>query len=276
MGRRAGRSVVTGSGLAVERSGQVVSLVLDRPEKRNALNDDVLARLGGELRAVAQDASVHVLVLRGSGDHFCAGFDLDTVRADEMSEDRMQREREQLFDPALLLRDLPMPTVAVVQGACVAAGLLFSQMCDLVIASDDAFFYNPLPRMGGVGLELLIEPWDIGVRRAKRYLFTGERIPASVALELGMITDLTTRERLAEDAEALTRRIAVMPPVTLSLLKRSLNRTQDLMGMRDSLEYHFALHHLGHASAESRRLLHAARAGKPLKDYFEARDRGEL
>ena len=267
---------MSGDGLTVERHGQVLSLVLDRPEKRNALNDDVLAALGAELRAVAQDRSVHVLVLRGNGEHFCAGFDLDTVRADEPSEDRMRREREQLFEHALLLRNLPMPTVAVVQGACVAAGLIFSQMCDLIIASDDAFFYDPLPRMGGVGLELLIEPWDIGVRRAKRYLFTGERIPASVALELGMITDLTTRDRLAEDAEALTNRIASMPPVTLSLLKRSLNHTQDLMGMRDSLEYHFALHHLGHASTESQRLLHEARAGKSLKDYFEARDRGEL
>lgn len=267
---------MSSGGLIVERGGPVLSLVLDRPEKRNALNDDVLARLGEELDAVARDPSVHVLVLRGNGEHFCSGFDLDTVRADEQSEDRMRREREQLFDRALLLRDLPMPTVAVVQGACVAAGLLFSQMCDLVVASEDAFFYNPLPRMGGVGLELLLEPWDMGVRRAKRYLFTGERIPASVALELGMITDLSTRDRLASDAAALVDRIVAMPPLTLSLLKRSLNRTQDLMGMRDSLEHHFALHHLGHASAESRQLLHAAREGKPLKDYFEARDRGEL
>lgn len=261
-------------GLAVERDGRVLSLVLARPEKRNALNAAMLARIGEELRAAAHDASAHVLVLRGAGEHFCAGMDLDTVSADELSEDRMRREREQLFEQALLLRDLPMPTVAVVQGACIAAGLLFSQACDLVVASEDAFFYNPLPRMGGVGLELLLEPWDIGVRRAKRYLFTGDRIPAAVALELGMITDLTTRERLAEESEALARRIAAMPPVTLSLLKRSLNRTQDLMGMRDALEYHFALHHLGHATAESQQLLHEDRQAKPLKDYFEARDRG--
>jgi enoyl-CoA hydratase len=267
---------VSRDGLAVQRAGSVLELILDRPEKRNALNDALLARIGDELRAAARDTSTHVLVLRGNGDHFCAGFDLDTVRADELSEDRMRREREQLFEQSLFLRDLPMPTVAVVQGACVAAGLLLSQMCDLIIASEDAFFYNPLPRMGGVGLELLLEPWDMGVRKAKRYLFTGDRIPAAAALELGMITDLTTRERLSEEAQALTERIAAMPPVTLSLLKRSLNRTQDLMGMRAALEYHFALHHLGHASAESQHLLHAARQGKPLKDYFQARDQGTL
>jgi enoyl-CoA hydratase len=267
---------VTEPGLCVEHDGPILSLILDRPEKRNALDDALLSRLGEALRTTARDPSTRVVVLRGNGDHFCAGFDLDTVRSDEPSEDRMRREREQLFELSLFLRDLPVPTIAVVQGACVAAGLLLSQMCDLIVASEDAFFYNPLPRMGGVGLELLIEPWDIGVRKAKRYLFTGERIPAPVALELGMITDLTAREQLLPAATGIAKQIADMPPVTLSLLKRSLNRTQDLMGMRDALEYHFAVHHLGHASAESRHLLHAAREGKSLREYFESRDRGGL
>jgi enoyl-CoA hydratase len=263
-------------GLAVEQENGVLTLTLDRHEKRNALDEKLLARLAEELDAAAHDSAVHVLVLRGSGDHFCAGFDLDTVRADEPPEQRMAREREQLFERALFLRDLPMPTIAAVQGACVAAGLLLSQMCDLVVASDDAFFYDPLPRMGGVGLELLVEPWDMGIRRAKRYLFTGDRIPARHALELGMVTDLTTRDGLAEEVRSLAARIAEMPPVTMSLIKRSLNRTQDLMGMREALEYHFALHQLGHESAESQALLHAAREGRPLKEYFRKRDEGEL
>jgi enoyl-CoA hydratase len=264
------------AGLLVEADGAVLTLTLDRPEKRNALTGELLARLGEELERAARDASVRVLVLRGSGDHFCSGFDLDTVQADESSEARMLREREQLFERALFLRDLPLPTVAVVQGGCVAAGLLLSQMCDLVVASDDAFFYDPLPRMGGVGLELLVEPWDMGFRRAKRYLFTGDRIPAAEALELGMVTDLTTRAELDEVVRALAERVAAMPPVTLSLIKRSLNRAQDLSGMRDALEHHFALHQLGHASAESQALLHVAREGRPLKDYFRKRDEGEL
>jgi enoyl-CoA hydratase len=121
-----------------------------------------------------------------------------------------------------------------------------------------------------------MEPWDMGVRKAKRYLFTGERIPAGVALELGMVTDVVEREELETTVGALAERIAGMPPVTLSLIKRSLNRTQDLMGMRDSLELHFALHQFGHATQESRALLHEAREGRPLKDYFNRRDEGKL
>ena len=264
------------AGLLVEAGGPILTLTLDRPEKRNALNDALLSRLGEELERAFRDSDLRVVVIRGAGEHFCSGFDLDTVKADESSEERARREREQLFERALFLRDLPIPTVAAVQGACVAAGLLLSQMCDLVVATDDAFFYDPLPRMGGVGLELLVEPWDMGFRRAKRYLFTGDRIPAEDALELGMVTDLTTRAELDETVASLAQRIAEMPPVTLALIKRSLNRAQDLAGMREALEYHFALHQLGHATAESRDLLHAAREGRPLKDYFRKRDEGEL
>jgi enoyl-CoA hydratase len=269
---------VTGAGehVRAERDGAVVTITLDRPEKRNALDATMLAGLDRALADAEDDGSVHVVVVRGAGDHFCAGFDLGTVDAGELVEDRFVREREQLFARALALRDLRKPTIASVQGACVAAGLLISQMCDLVVAADDAYFYDPLPKMGGVGLELLVEPWDIGVRRAKRYLFTGDRIPAADALALGMVTDLVPAARLAEETAELARRVAEMPPGTLALLKRSLNRTQDLMGMRDALEQHFALHELGHATQESRALLHAAREGRSLKDYFARRDEGSL
>jgi enoyl-CoA hydratase len=259
-----------------ERDDAVATITLDRPQKRNALDSAMLAALDDALAAAERDESVHVVVVRGEGEHFCAGFDLGTVKGDELVEDRFVREREQLFERALALRDLRKPTIASVQGACVAAGLLISQMCDLVVAADDAFFYDPLPKMGGVGLEVLVEPWDIGVRRAKRILFTGERIAAADALALGMVTDLVPADRLAEATAELARRVAAMPPVTLALLKRSLNRTQDLMGMRDALEQHFALHEFGHATQESRALLHAAREGRRLKDYFAQRDEGNL
>lgn len=263
-------------GVTIERRDGVFTIALDRADKRNALNMTMLEALDRAIENVARDKEARVVVLRGNGPDFCAGFDLGTVHAEELAEERFEREREQLFERALRIRSLPMPTIAAVQGACIAAGLLLSQMCDLVVASDDATFYNPLPRMGGVGLELLIEPWDMGVRRAKRYLFTGERIPALMALELGMVTDVAERARFDAVLDELVERIAGLPPVTLALIKRSLNRTQDLMGMRDALEYHFALHQFGHATQESRALLHEAREGRPLKEYFNRRDEGKL
>lgn len=262
--------------VAVQRDGAVFHVVLNRPEKRNALTNDMLAAITSALGDAERDAEVRVVVLRAAGSDFCAGFDLSRLRSEELPEDRMVREENELYGRALALRNLSKPTIAAVQGGCIAGGLLFSQMCDLIVASTDAYFYNPLLRMGGVGLELLMEPWDLGIRQAKRYLFTGERIPADVALKLGMITDLVERDALDSTTNALAAKIAAMPPTTMRLLKKSINRTQDLMGMRDALEQHFALHEFGHTTRESQQLLHEARERQSLKSYFAQRDKGDL
>jgi enoyl-CoA hydratase len=262
--------------ISTEKEGAVFHITLNRPGKRNALTSDMLFAIETALGDAERDADVRVVVLRAAGPDFCAGFDLSRLRSEELPEERMVREEAELYDKALTLRNFPKPTIAAVQGGCIAGGLLFSQMCDLIVASDDAYFYNPLVRMGGVGLELLMEPWDLGIRQAKRYLFTGERIPADVALKFDMITDVTSRETLAAATLELATKIAAMPPVTVRLLKKSINRTQDLMGMRAALDYHFAMHELGHTTRESQQLLHEARERQSLKDYFAKRDKGDL
>ncbi len=256
----------------MERDGALLGVVLNRPEKRNALTREMMVRIQAVLDEARKDEGVRVVVLRAEGPDFCSGFDLSAVDERESSEARMEREEEELFSKALEIRNCPKPTVAAVQGACIAAGLMLSQACDLVVASDDAYFYNPLVRMGGIGLEVFFEPWDMGIRRAKRYLFTGERIPADVALSFGMVSDVASRAQLQAVTLQLARKVAAMPPVALRLLKRSLNHTQDLMGMRAALEYHFALHEFGHSTDECRRLLHDARRGRSLKEFFAQRD----
>ena len=262
--------------IGVERDGALVHVILNRPEKRNALTRDMMLALQAALRDAERDAGVRVIVLRAAGPDFCAGFDLSRLRSEELPEERMAREEEELYGKALEIRNFSKPTIAAVQGGCIAGGLLLSQMCDLIIASDDAYFYNPLVRMGGVGLEVLMEPWDLGIRQAKRYLFTGERIPADVALRLGMITDVASRQTLPTATVELATKVAAMPPVTLRLLKKSINHTQDLMGMRASLDHHFAMHEFGHTTRESQQLLHEARERRPLKEYFTTRDEGDL
>jgi enoyl-CoA hydratase/carnithine racemase len=270
------QAVGDSAAVRVEREGPLLHVVLNRPEKRNALTRDMLLALQAAFRDSEHDADVRVVVLRAEGPDFCAGFDLSRLRSEELPEDRMEREEVELYGNALAIRNFPKPTIAAVQGGCIAGGLLFSQMCDLIIASDDAYFYNPLVRMGGVGLELLMEPWELGIRQAKRYLFTGERIPADVALKCGMITDVVSAQTLAAATAELAMKIAAMPPVTIRLLKKSINRTQDLMGMRAALDYHFALHQFGHTTRESQQLLHEARERQSLKEYFAKRDKGDL
>ncbi len=262
--------------IVVEQAEHIAHVILNRAEKRNALTSEMLSTLEEALRSAARDSEVRVVILRANGPDFCAGFDLSRLKSEELAEERMAREEEELYNRGLALRNLPKPTIAAVQGGCIAGGLLLSQMCDLIVASDDAYFYNPLVRMGGVALELLMEPWDVGIRRAKRYLFTGERIPADVALKFGMITDLVSRDKLLAATTDIAKKISAMPPTTIRLLKKSLNRTQDLMGMRASLDYHFAMHEFGHTTRESQQLLHEARERQSLKEYFAKRDHGDL
>ncbi len=262
--------------LIVERNGPIFHIVFNRPKKRNALTSEMFGLFAEALAEAERDSSIHVVILRAAGRDFCAGFDLSRLRSDEFHEDRFKREEEDLYNRGLALRNLSKPTIASIQGGCIAGGLLFSQMCDLIVASDDAYFYNPLVRMGGVALELLMEPWDLGIRQAKRYLFTGDKIPADVALKLGMITDLTPRASLEATTLEIAQKIAAMPPMTMRLLKKSINRTQDLMGMRASLDYHFAVHEFGHTTQESAKLLHEAREKRSLKEYFAKRDTGDL
>lgn len=262
--------------LIVEKDGPLLHIVFNRPEKRNALTAEMFELLAKALSVAEIDQDIHVAILRANGRDFCAGFDLSRLRSDEFHEDRFKREEADLYNRGLALRNLSKPTIAAVQGNCIAGGLLFSQMCDLIVASDDALFYNPLVRMGGVALEILMEPWDLGIRQAKRYLFTGDKIPAEVALKLGMVTDIAPRESLEAATVEIAKKIAAMPPTTMKLLKKSINHTQDTMGMRAALDYHFALHEFGHTTQESAKLLHEAREKRSLKEYFAKRDTGDL
>lgn len=252
----------------------ILRITLARPEKRNALTEQMLTELRSAVDAAAERMDFSVVVVDAEGDHFCAGYDLNEIEAQESLEARFVRERRVLFDLAAAIRNLPQPTIAVVQGGTVAAGLLISQSCDLVAASDDAFFYNPLVKMGGVGLEVLLEPYDLGFRRAKRILFTGARVSASEALELGMITDLVPRDQLEPAVSALIEKVCALPPLTLRLLKRSINAAEDMQGRRAGIDNHFNLHEFGHATGESRSLLHEERIRRNPTDYIHARETG--
>ena len=92
-------------------------------------------------------------------------------------EGKYAHEQVMYFDRCIAIRDFPKPTIAAVQGKCVAAGLMLASMCDLIVAADDASFQNPVLRMSGMGVELLVEPWELGARKAKEFLLcTGDTI----------------------------------------------------------------------------------------------------
>jgi enoyl-CoA hydratase len=145
---------------------------------------------------------------------------------------------------------MPKPTIAMVQGACIAGGLMLAWVCDLIIASDDAFFSDPVVRMGIPGVEYFAHVHELNPRIAKEFLFLGERMGAERAWQMGMVNKVVPRDVLEDVTLDVARRIAQMPRLGLQLTKQAVNNAEDLMGKRATMDMVFGLHHFAHAHNE--------------------------
>jgi enoyl-CoA hydratase len=269
--------------ILVERRGAVELVTMNRPEVRNAQNTQLLNELDEALHAADRDPDVNVIVIAGAGPHFSSGHDLKAyvgeAPADEWHERRktpegkFQHERQMYFEKALAIRDLTTPTIAMVQGKCIAGGLMVACMCDLIVASDDAVFQNPVLRMTGAGVEVLAEFADLGPRKAKEFLWTGDEIEATEAHRLGLVNRVVPRGALEEETMLLAERIAKMPPVVVQNVKRSVNHAMDLAGYRNALEYHFMVHQFQHNTKTSLDALEERKQKGSMKEVFRERDR---
>lgn len=240
--------------VTTEQMGSVRRLWLDRDNARNAQSQQMLDELDQALSAAKDDQETRVLVLAAKGKHFSAGHDLKEAqakRADFSVEERWAYEEKRYFGYCMALWDFPKPTIAQVQGACVAAGFMLANMCDLIVASDDALFSDPVTHtMGAAATEVLIHPWVMGLRQAKEFLFLGERMSAARAYELGFVNRVVPTSDLDAQTLAMAQRIAQAPPFAMRILKKSLNRSIEVQGIREALSAHFDLHQLSHVSDE--------------------------
>jgi enoyl-CoA hydratase len=251
--------------VTTERRGTVGIVRMNRPQYRNAQNSAMTYALDDAFAAAAADDEIKVIVLAGAGEHFSAGHDIGSPGRDvdkffprrasmwwdhvgqPGAEGRMARESEVYLGMCRRWRELPKPTIASVQGACVAGGLMLAWSCDLIVAGEDAFFADPVLRMGIPGVEYFAHPWVMGPRFAKEFLFTGERVGAERALQLGMVNRVVPRTELEDQTLALAEKIAEMPRLGLGLTKMAVNQAEDLMGMRAGMDAAFGLHHVAHA-----------------------------
>ncbi|HEX3669638.1 MAG TPA: enoyl-CoA hydratase [Acidimicrobiia bacterium] len=264
-----------------EVDGPVCTITLDRPESANAQNTRLIDELDGAFDRADADDDVRVVVLAGEGKHFSAGHDLKELltKGDEWAkmrdtpEGKLRHEQVMYFDRCVKIRDFRKPTIAAVQGACAAAGLMLACMCDLIVAADDARFSNPVLRMTGAGVELLVEPWELGPRKAKEFLLCAETIDADDAERFGLVNKVVPRAELAEAARAMADKVALVPPVTAQAVKDSINRMLDLQGQRESWRYHFMIHQFVSNTATA---LDAAEARqKGGMDSVRAEQRGD-
>jgi enoyl-CoA hydratase len=264
-----------------ERRGPVAVVTMNRPEYGNAQNSKMTYALDAAFTRAVDDGEVKVIVLAGSGKHFSGGHDIGTPGRDigqsferkavihwdhvdkQGVESRFARESEVYLGMCRRWREIPKPMIAMVQGACIAGGLMLAWSCDFIVASDDAFFSDPVVRMGIPGVEYFAHPWVMNPRAAKEFLFTGDRFGAQRARELGMVNQVVPRDDLEATVMGIAERISAMPRLGLALTKKAVNQAEDLMGMRSGMDSVFGLHHAAHA--------HNAEVGKDSLAGMDAR-----
>jgi enoyl-CoA hydratase len=250
-----------------EQHDAIAVITLNRPDARNAQDRRLTYELDAAFSRFAADDDARVAILRGAGKHFSSGHDISgngdfstpypataTMWHEhgnaEGAEWLFAYEAEAWVGMCKRWREIPKPTIASVHGACIAGGLALAWACDLIVASDDAFFADPTVTMGAPGIEFFCHPWEMGPRQAKEFLFAGERMPADRAYDVGMVNRVVRREQLDDEVMALAQRIAERPRFALALAKKAVNVSVDLMGMREAIEHAFALHELSHLHNE--------------------------
>jgi enoyl-CoA hydratase len=268
-----------------EVDGSVATITMNRPEVANAQDTTLLDELDAAFDRADEDDDVRVVVLAGAGNHFSSGHDLKALVGQaepdkwrlmrETPEGKLRHEQVMYYDRCLKIHDFRKPTIAAVQGSCIAAGLMLACMCDLIVAADDAVFQNPVLRMTGAGVELLIEPWELGARKAKEFLLTGDKIDAQEAWRLGLINKVVPRDDLEAATKELAEKIALVPPTTAQVVKGSINHMLDLQGQRDSFRYHFMAHHWMHNTSTALTALEQRKSRTSMKEVFADRDKGD-
>lgn len=242
----------------------VARIVLNRPNARNAQNTALLYALNDAFDRAAQDDDIKVVILAAAGKDFSAGHDLrESAESRDMgryrtvgtwcgfgcagSEAQMAREKEVYLGFSERWRNFAKPTIAAVQGRCIAGGLMLVWPCDIIIAAEDAQFLDNTVNMGVPGAEFFQHPWELGVRKAKELLFTAGWWSAAEALRLGMVNHVVPPDGLTDFTLAMAQRIAQQPLFALKLAKEAVNTAQDAQGRVTAMQTSFALHQLAHA-----------------------------
>ncbi|MDP2919083.1 MAG: enoyl-CoA hydratase [Dehalococcoidia bacterium] len=265
-----------------EKQGHVARIIANRPEVRNAQSRLMLEEIDNAFREADADDDVRVIVVGGKGQHFSAGHDLGSK--DEMAdretrgypkniEERVSRSRRLYLETTLRWRNISKPTIAMVQGYCIMGGLMLACACDIIIAAEDARFSDRSVRQGSPHVQIDNLPWEVGIRKAKEILWTGDFFDAHEALRLGLVNRVVTVDKLETETMELANRIALQEPFVVRMSKASLNATQDMMGYTNAVSASFRFHNL----TDQRRNIEGFRVprkeGESVADWVARRDK---
>lgn len=245
--------------------GTIARIWLSRPEAINAQNVDMLYQLNSAFDRAVTDEEVKCIILAARGKHFSAGHDMNEEVTNEAISERevvgtwtsanwvdpegyYAREKEIYEGFCKRWRNISKPTVAQVQGKAIAGALMLIWPMDFVVASDDATFQDNTVLIGLPGIEYFCHAWELGIRRAKEFLMTGEPISADEAKQIGMVNRVVPREQLEESALELARTLSNRPTFAMKMAKDLINATYDAQGFENVQRAAFNAHHLIHTN----------------------------
>lgn len=233
-------------------------ITLDRPRKFNALNVEVVANTFRIVSDMNDDDDVSVIVIQGAGDNFSVGYDItEEVESGISRPEDWHAQLTKNVNLSMALWESKKPTIAAVDGWCLAGACELAMACDMIVATDRAQFGEPEIRFGSGPVTLLM-PFILGQKKTMELLLTGDVISAEQALEFGMINRIVSPDLLVSSVEKLASKIALTPLVTLRLTKTALTRAYEMMGLRQAVS----------ANLDMAATLNAAYS--PEKSEFEA------
>lgn len=248
--------------IRLQRRGAVALLTLARPQRLNAIDKRMLGELQLSLDEVERDEEIRALVITGAGGNFSSGFDLkEQMETRPSGVDAWREILDRDFSTIMRFWHLKKPTIAAVQGYCLAGGCELALSCDITIAAEDAVFGEPELRFGA-GIVVMLLPWLVGPKRAKQIILTGDdKLSARRAEAIGLVNEVVPVGQEVERALAIAADLAVIDPMALRETKRALNRTYEIMGMGEALEaaLDIDLAIEGEGTADKRQFLDIAR-----------------
>ena len=222
--------------IEISRQGPVALLGLNRPEKHNAINGNMLDEIGKALDQFESDDEIYSIVIHGNGKSFCSGFDLQAgLEANRTTEADWRAAIETDLDVIMRLWHSPKPTIAALHGYVLAGGFELALACDMSICDTTALFGEPELRFGSSIVALLL-PWYVNPKRAKKMLLSGQdRMPAEEALQCGIVNEMVEPGEALQRALELAREVAMMDPDSVRQTKQAINQTYEIMGLSDAL-----------------------------------------
>lgn len=223
--------------IKIEIDGPIASLIFNRPEVLNAFHNEAMREIMAALKELSNDKRVRTLIVRGEGRAFSAGFDMKASAGRDMSTiDLVQAQMELQFDFIMSFWDFEKPIIALVHGFCMAGAFEVALACDITIAAQGTRFGEPEVRFG-TGIVAMLLPWAVLPKHAKEMLLTGnDKMDAARAHAIGIVNHVVDPDQLVSFGLTMARDIASAAGPSVFFTKRAMNRTYEIMGMRDALK----------------------------------------